>query len=495
MDFNTANPAMMEVRPTKAIVPLNHAGASPSVDAVVERIRKHLELEQEVGGYAAAAAVKEEYEAVYHHLAALLDCRADEVAIVDSATTGWTRLFHSFGDYLVKRHRAYLSLDDISTSEGALPRPKQKRRRVIFVSQVEYAANLVAACQWVKQRSALTDNLDDDWTVCMLPSVPGTGKVDVAALQDMLGGQDPSVDPGAIAMVCVTHVPTNSGVANPINDIGRVLRAYNEAHRSSLSSSTSSTTPILYLVDACQSIGQMPVSVRECSCHGLVGTGRKWLRGPRGTGFLYCSARLLHDETGDDTRMDNVLWPNPLDHFGAPVLCVPSSLSLDNTRKVSSIERVLEYSVRSDARRFEFWESSAANRLGLGVAVQHALAQGILNIQASVVELATYLHQQLLTIDGVRTIYPPDCGIVTFRLDRPDEAGAVNECSDRLRDDLFQLGGFEVIVSPPSSTPLDSSITRAPNLVRVSPSYTNSKEELDDFLACLMSFLGEPRGK
>jgi cysteine desulfurase / selenocysteine lyase len=472
---------MTETPSTRAIVPLNHAGASPSVDEVVERIRQHLKLEQEVGGYAAAATVSDEHEAVYHSLAKLLDCGANEVAIVDSATTGWTRLFHSFCDYLVRQHRAHYSLVTCSTSEKALPRPIARTRRVIFVSQVEYAANLIAACQWVKQKSASTDSLDDAWTVCMLPSVPGTGKVDVAALQAMLGGQDPSLDPSTIAMVCVTHVPTNSGVANPINDIGRVLRSYNDDQRSS------SSTPILYLVDACQSIGQMPVSVRECSCHGLVGTGRKWLRGPRGTGFLYCSASLLHRE---DHR-DGSLWPNPLDHYGAPVIGIPSSLPHDAMGTLASIEHVLEYVVRSDARRFEFWESSVANRLGLGVALRHALDHGIHNIQESVLELATYLHRRLSTIKGILALYPPDCGIVTFWVDRQDEAAAVDDDSDRLRDGLFLRGGFEVIVSPPTSTPLDSSITRAPKLVRVSPSYINTKEELDDFLACLESLLVE----
>jgi cysteine desulfurase / selenocysteine lyase len=152
---------------------------------------------------------------------------------------------------------------------------------------------------------------------------------------------------------------------------------------------------------------------------------------------------------------------------------------------------VLEYVVRSDARRFEFWESSVANRLGLGVALRHALDHGIHNIQESVLELATYLHRRLSTIEGILALYPPDCGIVTFWVDRQDEAAAVDDDSDRLRDGLFLRGGFEVIVSPPTSTPLDSSITRAPKLVRVSPSYINTKEELDDFLACLESLLVE----
>jgi selenocysteine lyase/cysteine desulfurase len=485
-----------------SIVHLNHAGASPSPDAVVDRIVRHMRLEQRLGGYAAAASLRgysspdvhyDELESVYDNIATLLDCNPDEVALFDSATSAWMRLFRAFLAYLLRCYASSITPEPGGGEDGRRKKHRKRRRRIIFVSQIEYAANLVAACQWVKEQRIRTDAAlrsggsgdpneeeeeedDDDksWTVRMLPSQGVTGKVDPRALERILSGDDSSMDPASVAMVCVTHVSTSSGLVNPIEEIGQILHRYNQRYRvSSSSSSCGEDPPVLYLVDACQSVGQFPVSVRDCgpSCHGLVGTGRKWLRGPRGTGFLYCSRSLL---SGGE------LWPDPVDHFGAPVVRVPPAPTVP---VVGSVESVLEFAAREGARRFEFWESSVANRLGLGVAVQLALEEGLELIRERILERATYLHRQLAAIPRVRTLYPPECGIVSFWvIDNGEDE--VDRTSDRLQEQLWEHG-FEVVVSPATSTPLDSSLTRAPNVVRVSTSYTNTIAELDDFLSCL----------
>jgi selenocysteine lyase/cysteine desulfurase len=430
--------------------------------------------------------VHDELAGVYDKVASLLGCRASEVALVDSATTAWTRLFFAFARYLEIRREEPL-------------RRGGRKERVIYVSQVEYAANLVAACQFVKDRSRrgsaagrageVGGGGEGPWTVKVLPSRGSTGKVDPGALERILTGRDASADPASVAIVCVTHVPTNSGLVNPVEEVGRIIERYNLRHRSSSLSEASAPSsggppPVLYLVDACQSVGQLPVSVRECACHGLVGTGRKWLRGPRGTGFLYCAQSLL---VGSGVGGDGELWPDPADHFGAPVERVPAPLPAG-----SSVEGMLELKVREGARRFEFWESSVANRLGLGVAVQAALCEGLDSIRERILERATYLHRELSTIPRVRTLYPPECGIVSFWVegDHGDRDEASRR-SDRLRDRLWERG-FEVVVSPATSTPLDSSVTGAPDAVRVSTSYTNTTKEIDAFLSGLRSLLELP---
>jgi len=260
------------------IVHLNHAGASPSPDSVLKAVMEHIQLEQVQGGYSAAEMASEALQAVYKNTAKLVSAAfIDEIALVESATVAWTRLFYAFAAYQSER-------------------PGQK---VILLSEAEYAANVVAACRWAQTH--------EGWTVLTISSQlddcgKSTGKVDLTAFRNILAGtyctyKDGILNPASIAIVCITHVPTNSGIVNPVKDIGEQLADYNTAH-----SNGSDVPPILYLVDACQSVGQLPIDVNEIQCHGLVATGRKYLRGPRGTGFLYINKRIV-----------NQIWPHHVD--------------------------------------------------------------------------------------------------------------------------------------------------------------------------------------
>lgn len=432
----------------------NHAGASPSPPSVIERVKQHLELEQEIGGYAAAEAVTEELNSIYRSIATLIHADSpNEIALVESATVGWTRAFYAM------------------TAKQLRDNPT---RNVILISEAEYAANVVSACQWARSH---------EWTVLAIPSststthhdsndavTTNTGKVDIMVLHQMLEGNyhytDPRdgsttrLDPHSIALVCITHVPTNSGIVNPVERIGALVSDYNDVHNTV-------SVPILYLVDACQSIGQIDIDVGKIYCHALVATGRKYLRAPRGTGFLFVASCILES-----------LIPSHVDHFGFPIRNVPTSY-----QDGLAIQNLLDFAPRPDARRFEFWESSAAGRLGLGIAVKHALDVSVMKIQAECHAHSRKLRSKLASLPGIHVHHENNstCGIVTFISTTVD--------SKSIKQDL-RKAGFEVTIVPATSTPIDSAKMGIPHLVRASISYTNTEDEIDLFIKCLASILG-----
>jgi len=453
-------------------VHLNHAGASPSPASVLDRVYGHLQLEQETGGYAAQNAVQQsgELDNVYSDVARLIHAtETQEIALVESATVGWTRAFYA----MVQRDEMERSAS--FHSNGDTP---STRTRVILISEAEYAANIVAACQWAKDH-------DDHWMVLAIPSSSSdngsTGIVDLKVFDSMLegtfcykenSGADMKLDPASIALVCITHVPTNSGIVNPVDEIGERISAFNTRRKEEGSYLNS----IKYLVDACQSVGQMDVNVQKMKCDALVATGRKYLRGPRGTGFLYISNGILSQD----------IMPSHIDHYGCPILKVPPP-SLYELGTQLHDNGVIDFAPREGAKRFEFWESSISSRLGLGEAVRVAMEKGLTEISRDIEHLSSFLRKQLEdTIPCVRIHHRGTtiCGIVTFSCDNVD-AGAVQAA--------MWKEGFELSMVPATSTPLDSSTTNVPNLVRASVSYTTTEKDIEKFCGSLASFLKDEK--
>jgi len=211
---------------------LDNAGAALMPRCVLETQIDHLRLEAAVGGYEAERLRSAQLDAVYDSVARLLNCRRDEVAIVENATVGWMMAFY------------------------AIPFEPGDR---ILTAEAEYASNYLAYLQIARDRGMVVE------------TVPSTadGELCTESLGKMINER--------VKLISITHVPTNGGLVNPVEEIGAIARA----------------NDILYLVDACQSAGQISLDVDAIQCDFLSATGRKWLRGPRGVGFLYVSNRIL----------------------------------------------------------------------------------------------------------------------------------------------------------------------------------------------------------
>ena len=76
-------------------------------------------------------------------------------------------------------------------------------------------------------------------------------------------------------LVAVSWIPTNSGLVQDVEAVGVVCEE----------------AGVPYVVDACQAVGQIPIDVARLRCDYLSATARKFMRGPRGIGFMFASDR------------------------------------------------------------------------------------------------------------------------------------------------------------------------------------------------------------
>jgi selenocysteine lyase/cysteine desulfurase len=370
------------------VLHFNNAGASLPPRPVVDAVTGHLRREARIGGYEAAAEAEDRLASTYRALARLLGCRPDEVAIASSATRAWDMAFYSLR----------LSRDDR-----------------ILTSRASYASNYMAFLQVARRTGCEVAVVESD----------GTGQIDVDDLRRRIDG--------STALVALTHVPTNGGLVNPAADVGRVA----------------SEAGVPYLLDACQSVGQMPVDVEVLGCDLLSATGRKFLRGPRGIGFLYVRRGLLEQLEPPFVDLRAATWTGP----GT-------------------------YELRDDARRFEEWERSPALQLGLGAAASYAGEIGVGAGWRRTRRLAAGLRDRLDALPGVevRDAGRVKCGIVGFTVDGADPAA--------MRDAL-RARDVNVSVSPRTSTLLDAAHRELPDLLRASVHYYNTEEEVERFVRAL----------
>ncbi|MDG2114422.1 MAG: aminotransferase class V-fold PLP-dependent enzyme [Actinomycetota bacterium] len=387
---------MIDVDRARALTPgcghvlhLNNAGTSLPPEPVLDAQSQWMEEEARTGGYELARSRHDDLERVYSSVAALIGATADDIALTESNTVAWTRAFHAL---------------------AAAPGRFQPGQRII-TSSVDYTSNWIAYLQAAERHGVVID---------VVPDIDGVP--DAAAVVDALDDD--------VTLVTISHIPTNSGLIVDAATIGAATRA----------------AGIPFLLDGCQSIGQIAVDVAQLGCDLFTATGRKYLRAPRGTGFLYASP-----------SMRSQLEPLSLDLHSA------AWIDLDR------------YEVRADARRFETFESSSMTRMGIGAAAEHAMEWGMDAIEARVIELGNDLRGLLDSI-GARVWDPSTrCGgIVTFTLDGIDPM----EIRDRLRAQKMN-----VWVSNP--TPLDLAHGARPQVVRASVHYYNTVHELSHFVSAL----------
>lgn len=378
--------ARAETPGTGNVLHFNNAGAGLMPQPVLDALFEHLQLEADIGGYEAAAAAHHKRERTYQAIAELLHADKNEIALVENASVAWLQAFHA----MLRQFR-----------------PGDK----IITVEAEYASNYISYLQ-----AARTHGVE----IVVAPSA-ADGAVDLPALENLIDDK--------VRMIAVTHVPTNGGLINPAEEIGRIARA----------------AGVYYLLDACQSCGQLPLNVEKIGCDALSVTGRKYLRGPRGTGFLYVRKNRIE-----------ALEPLFLDLHAAQWTGRDS------------------FEILPTAKRFENWEFYIAGVIGLGVAVDYAMAWGMDNISARILELAGELRASLSSIQGVTVtdIGTQKCGITTFIKDgkTPDEIKAALSAK-RINTSVSRLG----------STRIDMENRGLDEVVRASVHYYNDADEIAKF--------------
>ena len=359
---------------------------------VVDAVVEHTLLEAQIGGYEAQAQCSAALEGVYDVVAQHIGAKPREIALMENATVAWCHAFY------------------------ALPLKPGSR---ILTCEAEYAANYVAFLQRARR---------DDLRIEVIPS-DDSGALDLEALERTMEAD--------VGLIAITWVPTNGGLVNPAAEVGQIARAHG----------------VPYLLDACQAAGQIPMDVAELHCDFLSATGRKYLRGPRGTGFLYVKESWL-----------DRLEPAMIDHFGAPWVSRDA------------------YELRDDARRFETWENSYALRAGLGAAIEYADHIGIDHIQERVRALAKTTRALLSEIENValRDLGRVQCGIVSFSVEGHDPRALVKTMYD---------AGYAIGASVPSSTRIDSERRQLPVMLRMAPHYYNTEDDIQGAVACLAGLL------
>ena len=357
---------------------------------VVEAMRDHLDLEAAVGGYEAADQVADRIRAAYEAIADLTGTASRNVAIVDSATTGFVR-----------------ALSTVPWSPGD----------VLVTTRNDYVSNQLAFLQLSRRRGV---------RILRAPDLP-EGGADPDALARL--ARDPRC-----RLVAVTWVPTNSGLVQPVAEIGRICDALG----------------VRYLIDACQAAGQIPIDVPALRCDYLSATGRKFLRGPRGTGFLIASDRAL--ERGD----------------------APDYPDVRSARWVEAGA----FELAADAIRFEYWELSIAGVLGLGSAATYAVRQGVAATGARARALAGRLREMLAVQPGVRLldIGRERCAIVSLEIRGREGAEMVRLLRERgINTSSFQREGALLALDAAGAT----------TGLRVSPHYYNLESEIDAVAAAI----------
>lgn len=376
-----------DTRGAESVTHLNNAGSSLMPRPVADAVVAHLRREEETGGYEAAAEASDRTDRVYASLAQLISADPAGIAVVESGTSAW------------------------ASAVSILPLAGSR----VLLGRTEYAGNVVTLRELARQRGLQLVVLEDD----------ADGRVSVDHLQQELEHDD-------VGLVALTHVPMVGGEVNDAAGVGRLCRK----------------AGVPFVLDACQSVGQLPLDVTELECDVLVGTGRKFLRGPRGSGFVYLDGAVLENlaPAFQDRRSRFPQLPDG----------------------------------RPSARPLESRETSIATRLGLGRAAEYALEVGIGDIRDRIQSLADQMRLQLAAVPGVELHNGGRTGIVTFSI-REKTAEQVKE--------LLTGHGIHVSTVPlPPSTPdgiLQTSSANAPTGVRASVHCYNTFTEIDRLVSTL----------
>ncbi|ALO46803.1 aminotransferase class V-fold PLP-dependent enzyme [Pseudohongiella spirulinae] len=382
------------------LIHFNNAGASLQPQSVTDAVLQYLTLEQRLGGYEAAEAQHQASEHFYTAVAGLLNCNPREVAYAENSTRAWNLLLHA-----------------IAFEPGER----------IIIGESEYASNYLSLLELAHRHQVNIEVINND----------DNGLISLQALEQRLDEN--------VRLIALTHVASQNGVIQPVAEVGKLARKHN----------------ILYLIDACQSAGQLHIDVNDINCDMLTASGRKYLRGPRGTGFMYVRHSVLNYLKPDAPDLQSVIWT-----------------SRD------------QFSWRDDARRFELWEHNVAARIGLTVAADYATALGVSNIEKRIKTLANELRCKLSELPRVQIhdqAFATDSetalnilgGIVSFSVKNADAV--------KLQTHLRQHR-INTSVIRRNNTRLEFEVRDLPDINRASVHYFNTSAEIDAFCQAVRTF-------
>jgi selenocysteine lyase/cysteine desulfurase len=357
---------------------------------VRQAVDAHLDLEDELGGYEAVDARLEALREAGDAVARLLGAHRRNLALSQNSTTAFAQ-----------------ALDVFDFASGD----------VILTSRADYASNQIMYLSLARRLGV---------EIIRAPDL-AEGGVDPDAVRELIRRHRPT-------LVAMTWIPTNSGLVQAVPAIGETCRA----------------EEIPYLVDACQAVGQLPIDAQAIGCDYLAGTARKFLRGPRGIGFLYASDRALAAGA----------YPLLVDMHGATWTDTDA------------------FELTPDARRFETWEFAYALVLGLGAAARYALEVGLDTARDGARELAQYARGRLAAVPGVRVLDrgPELCAIVTVAVAGRDTTDIKLELRRR---------GINTSSPHREDAVIDMDEKGTESALRISPHYYNTKEEIDTAVEAL----------
>lgn len=375
------------------VIHFNNAGASLMPAPVTRAIRDYINLEEHIGGYEAENAHQQQIAGFYHTAAQLLHCQPHQIAFTNSATDSYNR-----------------ALSAIPFQQGD----------VVLLTGNDYPSNYLALLSLQKRYGIQIIQVNDS----------ADGEIDLVDLKEKLEQLQPR-------LLSVSHIPTSSGLVQPLEQIAEIVGQFDT----------------IYILDACQSFGQIDIDAIATNAHFISGTFRKFLRGPRGAGLLFVSEKAL--AAG--------LEPLFIDLSGAEWIAVD------------------QYTARPDAKRFEDFETSYALMMGATASMKYLFKIGISNIIRRNKELLSYLVDQLKQLPEIhlqdRGLVK--CNIVTFHIKGAHPM--------KLKQYLHQEG-INISTTSISSARIDFREKGIDWVARISPHYYNTETEIDTFIAKLRQF-------
>ena len=377
----------------KQKIHFNNAGASLMPQSVIDAMQDYLTFESVTGGYEAADSKADEIAGFYSSTAQLLNCKAANIAFTSSATNAFAR-----------------ALSCIPFQEGDS----------ILLANEDYISNQIAFLSLQKRFGI---------KILRAKSKP-EGGVDVEDMKRLMDEHQPK-------LVSLTHVPSNTGLIQPVEEVGKLCAQRN----------------LYYLVDGCQSAGQIPVDVEKIQCDFFTATLRKFLRGPRGCGFLYVSDKIINQK----------LEPLFIDLRGA------DWVSAD------------EYAPRMDARRFEDWEMPYALVLGSKAAIDYALQVGLVEIQERNLHVCELIRNEVSQLKGftLLDIGTPQSSIITMTIANQTAQHVLASLRKQNINTSIGFRNFALI---------DFDAKKVEWALRISPHYYNTEEEVNILINSLKKF-------